>query len=117
MKKPTSIITTQNMIDHAQHLLAHQMAKTYRIGVTNADTTPITVTQKYFDPRIEPSWKIPLSELVTLWRVNFGDVWVDVSELDDVFWHRASMRLAQNKLFELGDTNDGTPWCRLKEDA
>ena len=80
-------------------------------------TKPTSTPEYSYDPNIEPSWKIPLSELITLWRAKFGDVWVDVSYLEEVFWYRASMRLSQNKLFEEGDTRDITPWVRLKEDV
>ena len=125
MTKPTSIITTQNMIAHAQHVLANQTASSYRQNITTNNTTAISggfgqaqMPKEYsYDPNIEPSWKMPLSELVILWRAKFGDVWVDVSFLEDKFWYRASMRLSQNKLFEEGDTRDTTPWVRLKEDV
>ena len=125
MTKPTSIITTQNMIAHAQHVLANQTASSYRQNITTNNTTAISggfgqaqMPKEYsYDPNIEPSWKMPLSELVILWRAKFGDVWVDVSFLEDKFWYRASMRLSQNKLFEEGDTLDTTPWVRLKEDV
>lgn len=80
-------------------------------------TKPTSTPEYSYDPNIEPSWKIPLSELITLWRAKFGDVWVDVSFLEEKFWYRASMRLSQNKMFEEGDTRDSTPWVRLKEDV
>lgn len=126
MTKPTSIITTQNMIAHAQHMLANQMVGNYVVKNTTTNNTnaisggsgQAQMPKEYaYDPNIEPSWKIPLSELVLLWRANFGDVWVDVSYLEEKFWYRASMRLSQNKLFEEGDTRDSTPWVRLKEDV
>jgi hypothetical protein len=125
MSNPTSIITTQNMIAHAQHMLANQMAGNYVKNTTTNNTNAISggsgqQRQKKmydYDPNQEPSWKIPLSELITLWRAKFGDVWVDVSDLEETFWYRASMRLSQNKLFEEGDTRDSTPWVRLKEDV
>ena len=113
MTKPTSIITTQNMLAHAQHILANQTASG---GFGQAQIQATKQRAEYsYDPNVEPSWKIPLSELITLWRAKFGDVWVDVSDLEEVFWYRASMRLSQNELFEEGDTRDSTPWVRLKE--
>ena len=110
MAKSTSILTT---------------ASSYRQNITTNNTTAISggfgqaqIQDAYsYNPNEEPSWKIPLSELITLWRAKFGDVWVDVSDLGEVFWYRASMRLSQNKLFEKGDTRDSTPWVRLKEDV
>jgi len=122
MSNPKSIITTQNMLAHAQQVLANQTAGSYRQGLTTNNTTVINggfnpAQMPTYNPNEEPSWKIPLSELITLWRAKFGDVWVDVSDLEEVFWYRASMRLSQNKLFEEGDTRDSTPWVRLKEDV
>jgi len=125
MTKSASIITTQNMLAHAQHIIANQTASNYGQNITTNNTTAISggsgqqhQKKMYdYDPNKEPSWKIPLSELITLWRVKFGDVWVDVSDLEETFWYRASMRLSQNKLFEEGDTRDSTPWVRLKEDV
>jgi len=122
MTKPTSIITTQNMLAHAQHVLANQTASSYgqntmQIKAKRQMQMQIQTAEYDYNPNQEPSWKIPLSELITLGRVKFGDVWVDVSDLEETFWYRASMRLSQNKLFEEGDTRDSTPWVRLKEDV
>lgn len=126
MTEPTSILTAQNMVAHAQHVLAHQTASSYGQIMATNNTNAISgrfgqaqrqAAEYSYDPNVEPSWKIPLSELITLWRAKFGDVWVDVSDLEEVFWYRASMRLSQNKLFEEGDTRDSTPWVRLKEDV
>jgi hypothetical protein len=120
MSNPTSIITTQNMLAHAQHVLANQTASSYgqnMMQIKAKRQMQIQTSEYDYNPNQEPSWKIPLSELITLWRAKFGDVWVDVSDLEEVFWYRASMRLSQNKLFEEGDTRDSTPWVRLKEDV
>tara|TARA_R110000868_G_scaffold66002_2_gene196938 strand:- start:528 stop:908 length:381 start_codon:yes stop_codon:yes gene_type:complete len=126
MTKSASIITAKNMIAHAQHVLANQTASSYGQTMATNNTNAIIgrlgqaqrqAAEYSYDPNVEPSWKIPLSELITLWRAKFGDVWVDVSDLEEVFWYRASMRLSQNKLFEEGDTRDSTPWVRLKEDV
>ena len=77
-----------------------------------------TVTMTAFNPNNEPVYSIPLSELVNLWRVRYGDTWVDVSEIEEEFWEAASSRLHQNHMMEIiNHHSDTTPWSRLKEDA
>ena len=73
---------------------------------------------KVDNPNTREAYVIPLSTLVNLWRAKFGDVWVDVSEIDDEFWMDASARLHRNKLMEeIEFRESNTPWARLKEDA
>ncbi len=36
------------------------------------------MTMTSFNPNKDPVYSIPLSELVNLWRVRYGDTWVDV---------------------------------------
>ena len=73
---------------------------------------------KVDNPNTREAYAIPLSRLVNLWRAKFGDVWVDVSELEDEFWSDASSRLHRNKLMEEVEFRESnTPWARLKEDA
>ena len=73
---------------------------------------------KVDNPNTREAYVIPLSRLVNLWRAKFGDVWVDVSELEDAFWMDASARLHRNKLMEeIEFRESNTPWARLKEDA
>ena len=70
------------------------------------------------DPNKREAYVIPLSTLVNLWRAKFGDLWIDVSELDDEFWMDASSRLHRNKLMEeIEFRESNTPWARLREDA
>lgn len=68
------------------------------------------------NPNIHEAWLIPLSQLVSLWQIKYGDKWIDVSDLTDEFWSEASKRLHRADKFEACD-NDSTPWARLKEDA
>lgn len=76
------------------------------------------ITMTTFNPNKNPVYSIPLSELVNLWRARYGDMWVDVSELEEDFWVDASARLHTNKkMEELNHHSDTTPWSRLKEDA
>jgi hypothetical protein len=70
------------------------------------------------DPNKREAYSIPLSTLVNAWRVKFGDLWVDVSEIDEEFWSDASSRLHRNKLMEEVEFRESnTPWARLREDA
>jgi hypothetical protein len=88
--------------------------ETYAKHLSKIMPTPMTT----FNPNKDPVYSIPLSELVNLWRARFGDMWVDVSELEDDFWCDASARLHTNKMMEeLNHHSDTTPWSRLKEDA
>ena len=74
------------------------------------------VTMTVFNPNKNPVYSIPLSELVNLWRARYGDTWVDVSEIEDVFWEEASSRLHTNNMMEIiNHHTDTTPWSRLKE--
>lgn len=75
-------------------------------------------TMTLFNPNKDPVYSIPLSELVNLWRVRYGDTWVDVSEIEEEFWEAASSRLHQNHMMEIiNHHSDTTPWSRLKENA
>ena len=105
-------------------LSASQVAIANKMGMSLQDyakaiqqvNAPVTMTS--FNPNKDPVYSISLSELVNLWRARFGDMWVDVSELEEDFWCDASARLHTNKkMEELNHHSDTTPWSRLKEDA
>ena len=71
---------------------------------------------KVDNPNQREAYVIPLSTLANMWRAKFGDVWIDVSELDEEFWMDASARLHRNKLMEeIEFRESNTPWARLKE--
>lgn len=74
-----------------------------------AGTRPTTK----FDPNELEAFQIPLSQLVTMWRLKYEDRWVqtDVPH-DDSFYAHACSRLAANDLFERA-----YGWARLKEDV
>ena len=70
------------------------------------------------NPNQREAYVIPLSTLVNMWRAKYGDLWVDVSEIDEEFWMDASSRLHRNKLMEeIEFRESNTPWARLKEGA
>ena len=70
------------------------------------------------NPNTREAYVVPLSTLANMWRAKYGDLWVDVSEIDDVFWADASARLHRNKLMEeIEFRESNTPWARLREDA
>lgn len=65
------------------------------------------------DPNKSEAFQIPLSQLVTMWQVRFGDEWLDDDQkLDDTFYRHAKHRLDHNGLFERFDG-----YLRLKENA
>ena len=64
-----------------------------------------------FNPNEIEAYKIPLSNLVTLWQAKFGDTWVQ--KFDEDFWADAMFRLkVAGKLEEAKHT-----WYRIKEDV
>jgi hypothetical protein len=70
------------------------------------------------NPNQREAYVVPLSTLVNMWRAKYGDLWVDVSEIDEEFWMDASARLHRNKLMEeIEFRESNTPWARLKEGA
>jgi len=70
------------------------------------------------NPNQREAYIVPLSTLANMWRAKYGDLWVDVSEIDDEFWMDASSRLHRNKLMEeIEFRESNTPWARLREDA
>ena len=70
------------------------------------------------NPNTREAYVVPLSTLANMWRAKYGDLWVDVSEIDDEFWADASSRLHRNKLMEeIEFRESNTPWARLKEGA
>ena len=70
------------------------------------------------NPNQREAYIVPLSTLANMWKAKYGDLWVDVSEIDDEFWMDASSRLHRNKLMEeIEFRESNTPWARLKEDA
>ena len=89
---------------------------TYAGGVLQPQASRKNI--KVDNPNNREAYVIPLSRLVNLWRAKFGDVWVDVSELEDEFWLDASSRLHRNKLMEeIEFRESNTPWARLREDV
>ena len=102
-------------LDPSQIAVANQMGISLVDYVKMMQSAP-TVTMTVFNPNKNPVYSIPLSELVNLWRVRYGDTWVDVSEIEDEFWEEASSRLHQNNMMEIiNHHTDTTPWSRLKE--
>jgi hypothetical protein len=65
---------------------------------------------KPFNPNESEAYKVPLSQLVTLWQAKFGDQWVEIFEED--FWRDALSRLKVANKLEIAHH-----WFRIKEDA
>jgi hypothetical protein len=94
------------------------IVKTKMLEDALTEMNDVLMTMTSFNPNKNPVYSIQLSELVNLWRAKFGDLWVDVSEIEEEFWEEASSRLHQNQMMEtINHHSDTTPWSRLKEDA
>jgi hypothetical protein len=65
---------------------------------------------KPFNPNTQDAYKIPLSNLVTLWQAKYGDEWVENFEED--FWRDARARMSKAGMFE-----EANGWYRIKEDV
>ena len=88
--------------------LAQSMVNTKSAMLQNAYNQ--AQTTKPFNPNEQGAFKIPLSQLVTLWQAKYGDEWVEVFE--DEFWSDAMSRL------KVADKLENTRhWFRIKEDA
>ena len=91
--------------------LAQSMAQTKNAMMQNvysqmASQQPI----KPFNPNELEAFKIPLSQLVTLWQAKYGDEWVET--FDEQFWSDAMSRLKTADKLETA-----RHWFRIKEDA
>lgn len=100
-----------------QQIMAGVIQGSAYAGQKLKPSNPYTA-MKVDNPNNREAYIVPLSTLANMWRAKFGDVWVDVSEIDDEFWSDASSRLHRNKLMEeIEFRESNTPWARLKEDA
>lgn len=102
--------TQQNMLNAynaAQQNVGRQLAS-YPQGVLQGG--------KVFDPNEHEAFQIPLSQLVTMWRLKYSDRWIKPTEefprFDGEFYSMAFDRMAALHMFE---SYQG--WTRLKEDA
>jgi hypothetical protein len=92
--------------------LANSMMQTKNAVAQNIyNTKAAGQAIKPFNPNEQEAYKIPLSNLVTLWQAKYGDEWVEV--FDDEFWRDAYTRLECNGKLENARGN----WFRIKEDA
>lgn len=99
----------------AQKALYNQAAQK---GLTNPGAIlgasgPIQKKER-FNPNEQEAYQIPLSQVVAMWQVKYGDQWVDTVvpyEAKD-FYSQAYNRLNENHLFEFVEG-----WVRLKENV
>lgn len=72
-------------------------------------------------PNDFPALCMPLSQLLDVWRVKFGDTWLQESGMlateEPAFWKHAFVRLKQNSMFEQYVMDHGAAWFRLKEET
>ena len=110
----------QSLTEHLEAVYAQEDANLYRQilqgGVIQPQASKKNI--RVDNPNTREAYVIPLSRLADMWRAKFGELWVDVSELEEEFWVDASSRLHRNKLMEeIEFRESNTPWARLKEDA
>ena len=66
---------------------------------------------KPFNPNEIEAYQIPLSQLVTMWQIKYGDKWVEaISDRDPDFFVDAADRLSRANMLE-----EVRGWIRLKE--
>jgi hypothetical protein len=109
----------QGLMNNVQAAQANALKNMYSQMQSQAGGAQIRKAPPVVDnPNQREAYVIPLSTLVNMWRAKYGDLWVDVSEIDDEFWADASSRLHRNKLMEeIEFRESNTPWARLREDA
>lgn len=114
---------------HMQHLRAHEdellrqkhamQANQYsqQLAQSMAQTKQAVAQSVYqqamkpFNPNEVEAFKIPLSQLVTLWQAKYGDEWMQSS--GEEFWQDALYRLKDANKLEVVKGS----WFRIKEDA
>lgn len=90
---------------------AYNAAQQHRIQSGNFISGGAQVQNKAFDPNEIEAYQIPLSQLVTLWQVRYGDKWVEMREAAATeFFDHAVERLSHNNLLE-----EWRGWARIKE--
>ncbi len=71
---------------------------------------------EHFNPNKREAFQVPLSTLVTMWQVKYGDQWVHseapISAEDERFYIDALRRMVSADLFE-----NHAGWVRLKENV
>lgn len=94
----------------ADYVAEEQMR--YNQAMNTRARTPIP----RFNPNDNEAFQIPMSQLVTLWRLKYGDSWHNGQQTSSGmmkdFYEAAFERLNRAQLFE---SFEG--WYRLKEDA
>jgi hypothetical protein len=108
---------------HSLHSLHSRQEAEYKMAINSGllNSSPGVLSaygrQAQERPRIDPNkseaFQIPLSQLVTMWQVRFGDQWLDGDQhIDEQFYSHAKLRLDRFGLFERFDS-----YLRLRENA
>jgi hypothetical protein len=85
----------------------------YGQALSGSKSSMFAPDRERINPNESEAFQIPLSQLVTMWQVRFGDQWLDDDKtFDEQFYSEAKLRLDHNKLFERFDG-----YLRLKENA
>lgn len=106
--------------DFARQAAAQNMVASPYVdgGMANAQGMP-TQPSPRFNPNDYEAFQVPMSQLITMWQLKFGDKWYDAQNVrgkfehdGKEFWEYAFDRLRRAEKLE---GYDG--WFRLKEEA
>ena len=101
----------QKYANAAQNQYSQQLAQSMAQTKQAVAQSVYQQAMKPFNPNEVEAFKIPLSQLVTLWQAKFGDEWMQSS--GEEFWQDALYRLKDANKLEVVKGS----WFRIKEDA
>lgn len=108
---------SNNMYGNAQNMSTAQFnQQAYHAAQQRRIQAGPQHSAKQFNPNEHEAFQIPLSQLVTMWRLKFEDRWIRPTEefprFDGEFYSVAFDRMSAMHMFEAYQG-----WVRLKEDA
>ena len=105
-----------NYEEHLQQLRRVDEARLKQQYAAQQGLGGMKQTPPRFNPNKSEAFNVPLSQLVTLWRIKHGDAWYDADhprpEPGKDFYTDVFDRLNKANMFEVFEG-----WYRLKEDA
>lgn len=107
--------SAQNMTPADYHRMMSQQLADKQQAYNMAEQRRVQVAPKKapvrFNPNDHEAYVIPLSQLVTMWQIKFGDKWVEaMADKDSDFFVDAADRLSRANMLE-----EVRGWIRLKE--
>lgn len=101
----------QNMTASQYNQMVNAQQNAYNAAAQRRVQVGTQPPAKPFNPNEIEAYQIPLSQLVTLWQVRYGDKWVEMREAAATeFFDHAVERLSFNNLLE-----EWRGWARIKE--